>query len=62
MTANHCRVFTRLKETRMLKLVAPALAVMAAIYFMKNRKKDADEADEGERIDAALAAGAYPAE
>jgi len=46
----------------MLKIVAPALAVVAAIYFMKNRKKDEDESGEGERIDAALAAGAYPAE
>jgi hypothetical protein len=47
----------------MLKLVAPALAVVAAIYYMKHRgKKDAEMVDEGERIDAALAAGAYPAE
>ena len=43
----------------MLKIVAPALALVAAIYFMKSRgKKDG----EGERIDAALAAGAYPGE
>ena len=45
----------------MLKIVAPALAVVAAIYFMKSRSKK-DEANEGERIDAALAAGAYPGE
>ena len=45
----------------MLKIVAPALAVAAAIYFMKHRAKK-DDADEGEHIDATLAAGAYPAE
>jgi hypothetical protein len=45
----------------MLKLVAPALAVVAAIYFMKKSKKE-HEADENERIDAAYEAGAYPAE
>jgi hypothetical protein len=44
----------------MLKIVAPALAVMAAIYLMK-RKKD-HEANEGQRIDDAFEAGAYPGE
>ena len=47
----------------MLKIVAPALAVMAAIYFMKSRGKK-DEAyayAESERM-ADMAAGAYPGE
>ena len=47
----------------MLKIVAPALAVVAAIYFMKNRKKgdDSDAAQESERL-TEMAAGAYPGE
>jgi hypothetical protein len=45
----------------MLKIVAPALAVMAAIYLMKKSKKG-HEANEDERIDDAFEAGAYPAE
>ena len=47
----------------MLKIVAPALAVMAAIYFMKSRgKKDEGyAAEESERM-AEMAAGAYPGE
>ena len=47
----------------MLKIVAPALAVVAAIYFMKNRKKDEEpyDAAESERL-TDMAAGAYPGE
>jgi ABC-type phosphate transport system permease subunit len=47
----------------MLKIVAPALAVMAAIYLMKYRKKDeeSDAAQESERL-TEMAAGAYPGE
>jgi hypothetical protein len=47
----------------MLKIVAPALAVVAALYFMKNRKKDEepDTAQEYERL-TDMAAGAYPGE
>jgi hypothetical protein len=47
----------------MLKIVAPALAVVAAIYFMKSRgKKDEAHVDgESERM-AEMAAGAYPGE
>ena len=48
----------------MLKIVAPALAVVAAIYFMKSRGKKDEEAyaaDEGERL-TEMAAGAYPGE
>jgi hypothetical protein len=47
----------------MLKIVAPALAVVAAIYFMKNRKKDEEPfgAEESER-QTEMAAGAYPGE
>jgi len=47
----------------MLKIVAPALAVVAAIYFMKSRGKR-DEAyayNDSERM-AEMAAGAYPGE
>jgi len=47
----------------MLKLVAPALAVVAAIYFMKSRNKK-DElyaTEEAERL-TDMAAGAYPGE
>ena len=44
----------------MLKLVAPALAVVAAIYFMKHHKKEAEQ--DADRIDDALEAGAYPGE
>ena len=47
----------------MLKIVAPALAVVAAIYFMKSRKKDEEPyaANESERL-TEMAAGAYPGE
>jgi len=47
----------------MLKIVAPALAVMAAIVFMKSRgKKDEPyAAHESERL-TDMAAGAYPGE
>ena len=47
----------------MLKLVAPALAVAAAIYFMKSRSKKDEQyaAVESERM-AEMAAGAYPGE
>jgi hypothetical protein len=47
----------------MLKIVAPALAVVAAIYFMKHRgKKDEPyAAGEAERL-TEMAAGAYPGE
>ena len=48
----------------MLKIVAPALAVVAAIYLIKSRgKKDEEpfEASESERL-TEMAAGAYPGE
>jgi hypothetical protein len=48
----------------MLKIVAPALAVVAALYLMKSRgKKDESPyaAGEEERL-TEMAAGAYPGE
>ena len=47
----------------MLKIVAPALAVVAAIYLIKSRgkKDEPDAVNESERM-AEMAAGAYPGE